>query len=219
MLVHSEVLPTIGMPDQAHPQTSSAGAAPAREFPVDRGLSALVKQMAQGQQEALAALYDETSPLLNGLLRRMLEKAEDAEEVLLDVYLKAWKNAAAYSEKRGSVQAWLVIMTRNAAIDRIRQHRSQPRVIGLETDHGIDPEAPDDSPEVQTAAGQRRRQIRGILAQLPPEQRQAVELAFLGGLTHFELAERLGEPLGTIKSRIRMGLMRLRTLLEEAGTR
>jgi RNA polymerase sigma-70 factor (ECF subfamily) len=207
------------MPDETHPQISSATAAKARELPVAGGLSVLVAQMAQGRQEALAALYDETSPLLNGLLRRMLEKAEDAEEVLLDVYLKAWKNAAAYSERRGSVQAWLVIMTRNAAIDRIRQHRSQPRVIGFETENGIDPEAPDDSPETQTAAGQRRRQIRTILAQLPAEQRQAVELAFLGGLTHFELAERLGEPLGTIKSRIRMGLIRLRTLLEEAGTR
>jgi RNA polymerase sigma-70 factor (ECF subfamily) len=219
MLVRSEVFPTIGMPDEIHPQTSSAGTAAARELPADGGLSALVAQMAQGRQEALAALYDETSPLLNGLLRRMLEKAEDAEEVLLDVYLKAWKNAAAYSAKRGSVHAWLVIMTRNAAIDRIRQHRSQPRVIGLEIDSGVDPEAPDGSPEAQTAAGQRQRQIRAILAQLPPEQRQAVELAFLGGLTHFELAEKLGEPLGTIKSRIRMGLIRLRTLLEEAGTR
>src|SRR5262249_41450158 len=143
MLVHSEVLPTSRMPDETHPQTSSASAAEARELPAAGGLSALVAQMAQGRQEALAAPYDETSPLLNGLLRRMLEKAEDAEEVLLDVYLKAWKNAAAYSAKRGSVQAWLVIMTRNAAIDRIRQHRSQPRVIGFEMDNGIDPEAPD----------------------------------------------------------------------------
>lgn len=175
--------------------------------------------MAQGRQEALAALYDETSPMLNGLLRRMLERQEDAEEILLDVYLKAWKNASAYSDKRGSVQAWLVIMARNAAIDRIRQHRAQPRVVGLAAEDGIDPESPDDSPETLTADGQRRRRIRAVIAQLPPEQRQAVELAFFGGLTHFELAERLGEPLGTVKSRIRMGLIRLRTLLEEADAR
>jgi RNA polymerase sigma-70 factor (ECF subfamily) len=218
MLFHSEVLPTIGMPDEAHPRITSAGAGSARESHSNT-LPALVAQMAQGRQEALAALYDETSPILNGLLRRMLEKVEDAEEVLLDVYLKAWKNAAAYSEKRGSVQAWLVIMARNAAIDRIRQHRSQPRVIGLESDNSINPEAPGDSPEVQSAAVQRQHRIQKLLKQLPAEQRQAVELAFFGGLTHFELAEKLGEPLGTVKSRIRMGLIRLRTLLEEAERR
>jgi RNA polymerase sigma-70 factor (ECF subfamily) len=217
MLVHSEVFVPISMPDEAPPQTLSSGGAAARPVSLP-SLSALVAQMAQGRQEALAALYDETSPLLNGLLRRMLEKPEDAEEVLLDVYLKAWKNAGAYSDQRGSVQAWLVIMARNAAIDRIRQQRAQPRVVGLEIDNGIDPESPDDSPERQSAAWQRRRRIQGVIAQLPAEQRQAVELAFFGGLTHLELAEKLGEPLGTVKSRIRMGLIRLRTLLEEAGT-
>jgi RNA polymerase sigma-70 factor (ECF subfamily) len=182
-------------------------------------LNALVAQMAQGRQEALAALYDETSPMLNGLLRRMLEKREDAEEILLDVYLKAWKNAPAYNGQRGSVQAWLVTMARNAAIDRIRQHRAQPRVIGLEAESGIDPISPEGSPEALTVSDQRTRRIRQVIAQLPPEQREAVELAFFSGLTHLELAERLGEPLGTIKSRIRMGLIRLRTLLEEVDAR
>jgi len=222
MLVHSHVFPLTGMPDKPHPHDLSSGGAATRPAPAVGPLPALsqlpmlVAQMAQGRQEALASLYDETSPMLNGLLRRMLDKPEDAEEVLLDVYLKAWKNAAAYSDQRGSVQAWLVIMARNSAIDRIRQHRAQPRVVGLELESGIDPVSPDASPEVQTAAGQRRRRIQNIVAQLPPEQRQAVELAFFSGLTHFELAEKLGEPLGTVKSRIRMGLMRLRTLLEEA---
>ena len=172
--------------------------------------------MAQGRQEALAALYDETAAMINGLLRRMLERPEDAEEVLLDIYLKAWKNAGGYSEKRGSVQAWLVIMARNAAIDRIRHHRAQPRAVCLDADNVIEPEALDDSPEMQSASAQRRRRIQKLIAQLPADQRQAVDLAFFGGLTHFELAEKLGEPLGTVKSRIRMGLIRLRTLLEEA---
>jgi RNA polymerase sigma-70 factor (ECF subfamily) len=202
------------MPDEAHPPDSAAAAAIARGAPTR--LIALVAQMAQGRQEALAALYDETSPMLNGLLLRILERAEDAEEVLLDTYLRAWKNAAGYSEQRGSVTAWLVIMARNAAIDRIRQRKAQPRVIGLDHESGIDPESPDDSPETQSAAAQRRRGIRKILNELPADQRHAVELAFFGGLTHAEIAETLGEPLGTIKSRIRMGLIRLRTLLEEA---
>jgi RNA polymerase sigma-70 factor (ECF subfamily) len=178
-------------------------------------LSVLLAQMAEGKQEALSALYDETSAMLNGLLRRMLERSEDAEEVLLDVYLKAWKNAATYSEKRGSVQSWLVIMARNAAIDRIRQQRAQPRALGLEWELGADLVSARESPEDLSATAQRRRRIRGLIAQLPPEQREAVELAFFTGLTHQELADHLKEPLGTVKSRIRMGLIRLRTLMEE----
>src|SRR5215813_13042102 len=88
-------------------------------------LAALVRSMAEGHQDALARLYDETSPMVNGLLLRILARPEDAEEVLLDVFMKAWKYAPSYSEKRGSVQGWLLIMARNAAIDRIRQRRAQ----------------------------------------------------------------------------------------------
>jgi RNA polymerase sigma-70 factor (ECF subfamily) len=173
--------------------------------------------MAQGQQEALAALYDETSPMLNGLLQRILERREDAEEVLLDVYMKAWKNAGGYTEKRGSVQAWLVIMARNSAIDRMRQRRAEPRTAGFDDAIAIGIEAAGDSPETQTAVAQRRRRVRDLLNELPAEQRQAVLLAFFGGYTHAELAGKLGEPLGTIKSRIRMGLLRLRSLAEGEG--
>ena len=181
------------------------------------GLAALVEQMAQGRQDALARLYDETSSMLNGLLLRILERPEDAEEVLLDVYMKAWKYAARYTDKRGSVQAWLMIMARNAAIDRIRQKRAQPKTLAFEPESTPEPESTDASPEEQTAERERRRRVQLVLNELPPEQREVVELAFFGGLTHAELAERLREPLGTIKSRIRMGLMRLRGLIEEPG--
>jgi RNA polymerase sigma-70 factor (ECF subfamily) len=177
----------------------------------------MVEQMAMGRQEALARLYDETSPMLNGLLLRILERPEDAEEVLLDVYMKAWKYAARYSDQRGSVQAWLMIMARNAAIDRIRQKRAQPKTTPFELESTPEPESGDASPEEQTVERERRRKVQIVLRELPPEQREAVELAFFGGLTHAELAERLREPLGTIKSRIRMGLIRLRGLIEEPG--
>lgn len=180
-------------------------------------LAGLVEQMAQGRQDALARLYDETSSVLNGLLLRILERPEDAEEVLLDVYMKAWKYAARYSEKRGSVQAWLMIMARNAAIDRIRQKRAQPKTLAFEPEATPEPESTEASPEEQTAERQRRRKVQIVLRELPPEQREVVELAFFGGLTHAELAEHLQEPLGTIKSRIRMGLIRLRGLIEEPG--
>ena len=199
------------------PGGSSAGAAridPVAPLP---GLAGLVEQMAQGRQDALARLYDETSSVLNGLLLRILERPEDAEEVLLDVYMKAWKYAARYSEKRGSVQAWLMIMARNAAIDRIRQKRAQPKTLAFEPEATPEPESSEASPEEQTAERERRRRVQIVLRELPPEQREVVELAFFGGLTHAELAEHLREPLGTIKSRIRMGLIRLRGLIEEPG--
>ncbi len=103
---------------------SPAGVARVQEGP--RPVS-LIERIAQGQQDALAQLYDETSPMINGFLLRMLERPEDAEEVLLDVYMKAWKFASSYTEERGTVPAWLVAMARNAAIDRIRQRRAQPK--------------------------------------------------------------------------------------------
>jgi RNA polymerase sigma-70 factor (ECF subfamily) len=206
------------MNDEYLPGGSSSGAAARLDAitPLS-GLAALVELMAQGRQEALARLYDETSSMLNGLLLRILERPEDAEEVLLDVYMKAWKYAARYSDNRGSVQAWLMIMARNAAIDRIRQKRAQPRTLAFEPESMPEPESTDASPEEQTAERERRRRVQLVLNELPPEQREVVELAFFGGLTHAELAERLREPLGTIKSRIRMGLMRLRGLIEEPG--
>src|SRR5437763_14436552 len=111
-LMNDEFLPGISLAGRA------AGAATRRETPAPKsGLQVLVEQMADGRQEALAQLYDQTSPMVNGLLLRILEHPEDAEEVLLDVYMKAWKYAARYSEQRGSVTAWLMIMARSAAID------------------------------------------------------------------------------------------------------
>jgi len=207
------------MNDELLPPVTSAGTAPRRQYePASGALAELVSRMAQGSQDALASLYDQTSPMVNGLLLRILERPEDAEEVMLDVYMKAWKYAARYTDQRGSVPAWLMIMARNAAIDRIRQKRAQPKMLTFEPAVTPEPAAVDASPEEQTSERERRRRVQQVLRELPPEQREVVELAFFGGLTHAELAERLREPLGTIKSRIRMGLIRLRGLIEEPGT-
>lgn len=178
-------------------------------------LAHLVTRMAQGEQEAMSRLYDETSSLLNGLLVRMLGQAEDAEEILMDVYMRAWKKAASFSPERGSVQAWLVIMARSMAIDRIRHRKSQadtPTFDALELASLADPGA---SPETQTEDAHLRRQVAAVLHSLPSEQREVLELAFFSGFTHSELADYLGQPLGTVKSRIRMGLGRLRSLLDQ----
>jgi RNA polymerase sigma-70 factor (ECF subfamily) len=178
-------------------------------------LGALVRSMSEGHQDALARLYDETSSMVNGLLLRILAHQQDAEEVLLDVYMKAWKYASSYSEKRGSVQAWLLIMARNAAIDRIRQRRAQPATLFFEAEIFPEPVSSDATPEEVSVEQERRLRVQRVLNELPAEQREVVVLSFFGGLTHAELAERLGEPLGTVKSRVRMGLAKLRGLLQE----
>lgn len=172
--------------------------------------------MAQGRQEALARLYDETATSVNGLLLRILDLPQDAEEVLLDVYMKAWKNAGTYSPDRGTVRAWLFTMARSIAIDRVRQRRARLNALPLDFPGISEPPSGDQSPEEQSAALQRRRKVHHLLQELPSEQRDVLMLAFYGGLTHSELAGRLGQPLGTVKSRIRMGLMHLKNRLAEA---
>ncbi len=190
-----------------------------RLLPVPAGahLPALVTRMADGDQDAMASLYDETSPLINGLLLRMLEYPEDAEEALLDVYMKAWKNAARYSTERGNVQAWLVVMARSIAIDRIRHKRALPKAVPMDSDLGFEFISLDADPEQRTVEAQRRLMIRAALHELPHEQRELLELAFFRGMTHSELARWTGQPLGTVKSRIRMAISRLRRLLEPAA--
>src|SRR5690349_31147 len=141
-------------------------------------LAELVRRMAQGHQDALAELYDGTSAMVNGLLLRILAHPQDA---------------ASNTEKRGSVQSWLLIMARNAAIDRIRQRNAQPNTLALEQDGLAEPAANEATPEQSSVLRERRRRVLAVMRELPPDQRQAVELAFFAGLTHAELAARLGE--------------------------
>jgi RNA polymerase sigma-70 factor (ECF subfamily) len=192
-------------------QPAHARTLPARHDPA---LAALVKQMAQGNQDALGRLYDETSSSVNGLLLRMLAHRQDAEEVLMDVYMKAWKNAAAYSPERASVQAWLMMMARSVAIDRIRRRSTQPDTTAVDVEDAPEPVAPETSPEEQTSRNQWKTEVLRALNELPREQRDALMLAFFEGLSHSELAARLGQPLGTVKSRVRVGLLRLREILD-----
>jgi len=190
--------------------TRPAAGRPVRDEPV---LNALVTEMARGNQDALGRLYDETSPPLNGLLLRMLGNAQETEEALMDVFMKAWKNAASFSPERASVRAWLTMMARSVAIDRIRRRAARPDTASA-TDSVPEPPSIDMSPEEHTVQVQWRVVVRRALDELPREQREAVTIAFFEGLSHSELAKRLGQPLGTVKSRVRIGLIRLREILE-----
>lgn len=158
--------------------------------------------------DALAGLYDETSRFLYGLALQILRDRQDAEEVILDVYQHVWNHSDLYDETRGNVWNWLAVVTRNRAIDRLRQATTRrAREAPIQTAH--EPRISDEVPE-RLILKEERQIVRRALDALKPDQRQAIELAFYGGLTHIEVAERLGAPLGTIKTRIRSGLRRLR---------
>jgi RNA polymerase sigma-70 factor (ECF subfamily) len=177
-------------------------------------LRGLVESMARGDEQALGRLYDETSGILFALALRMLRRREDAEEVTLDAYTRAWRNAATYDPRRASVTAWLVMMARSIAIDRIRSTAGKAaKTEALE--NPTDQVSADAGPEIAAWVQQQRERVLVALERLPAEQRTAIELAFFGGLSHAELAEVTQAPLGTVKTRVRLGLTRLRSLLED----
>jgi RNA polymerase sigma-70 factor, ECF subfamily len=159
--------------------------------------------------ESLAALYDETSRFLYGLALRILGNQADAEEVILDVYQYLWNHSDLYDDSRGNVWSWLAVMTRNRAIDRLRQcNTRRAREAPIESEY--ERPGPAEAPESLSILEQERKIVRHAMGTLKQDQRQAIELAFFDGLTHAEVAEKLGAPLGTIKTRIRVGLRRLK---------
>jgi len=171
-----------------------------------------VRRCAQRDESALASLYDESSQLVYTISLRILQDEADASEVVLDVYKQVWEGAARFDKQRGSAAAWIVLLARSRAIDRRRslvtRRRSAARPEALPDVISSDP-----SPERLAIADQSSRSVARALAQVPSEQRQALELAFFDGFTHSEIAERLGEPLGTVKTRIRLAVSKLRELL------
>lgn len=178
----------------------------------DQELIALVQRIAKNDQSALATLYDETNRLAYGLILRVLGDASVAEEVLLDVYTQIWRQAANYDTGRGSPIAWLMTIARTRAIDRLRsgwQDRQRKEPLDLLNDR----ETSVASPEEATVASERQKFVRAALSSLTPEQREVIELAYYGGLSHSEIALKLNQPLGTVKTRTRLGMMKLREAL------
>ena len=172
-----------------------------------------VRRCASRDESALAALYDESSRLAYAIAMRILHDEADASEVILDVYRHVWDNAARFDEQRGSAAAWIVIVARSRAIDRRRFRTARMRTAAKEEELD-EAMSSHPSPESLAITGQSSRLVMGALAAIPSEQRQALELAFFEGFSHSEIAERLGEPLGTVKTRIRVALTRLREMLK-----
>ena len=174
-------------------------------------LKALLAEAAAGDQDAFAHFYDATSAAVYGLALRILRDRAEAEEAALDVFLQVWRDAARYDPSRGSALAWVLVLARSRSIDRLRARRPAWRA-----ETAFDEEAfADDAhgPGEVSWISQQGAIVRRALRDLPGEQRVALELAYFGGLTHAEIAERLSVPVGTAKTRIRLGMMKLREAL------
>jgi RNA polymerase sigma-70 factor (ECF subfamily) len=174
--------------------------------------STLITRIAAGDRDAFSRFYDLLAPTAFGLIRRVLRDPEAAAEVLQEVFWQVWREAPQYDPKRGSPEAWLIMRAKTRAIDRLRSIRRRDRTFVAPVDESVAQrnEGPAENPAV---VAEDRGLVHTALAQLPEPQRRVIELAFFEGLTQSEIAVRLGEPLGTVKTRARLGLERLRGAL------
>lgn len=175
----------------------------------------LLRRLATGDHDALVVLYDRYGRALYGLALRVTRHEQVAEDVVQEAFTRCWRHAGSFQASRGSVANWLLGITHNLAIDELRRANARPRsVLSLEGDDNLGPSrnAEDDAwVQIQVSA------VRSALASVPPSQRTVLELAYFGGMTQTEIAAYLGEPLGTVKTRMRLGLLKLRGGLHAAG--
>jgi RNA polymerase sigma-70 factor, ECF subfamily len=160
------------------------------------------------------ALYDRHRVPAFSLAYRLLGSRDQAEDVTQEAFLGLWRDAARYKPELGSVRTWLMTIVRNRALDAVRRRSAHDRRHAAEAEHPADLSAADVT-SAEAHARDEGRTIRTALEELPDDQRRVVELAFFGGWTQTEIADMLGIPLGTVKSRIRLGLIKLRALLDE----
>ncbi len=170
----------------------------------------LLRQIAAGDERAFATYYARLAPALYGLALRMMNDAKEAEDVLQEGFTYIWRRASRFDPNRSSAFAWSVMILRNKAIDKLRSRarieKLREKVVTETSFFTI----LDDRSEHEPAFREQSAEIREALGKIAPEQRQALELAFFSGLTHEQVAERLQTPLGTVKARIRRGLLKMR---------
>jgi RNA polymerase sigma-70 factor (ECF subfamily) len=178
----------------------------------------LILAIRDGAEWAMDILYERYSKYAYALAYRIVRDSTIAEDIVQDAFLSVWRKADSYQEQHGTVRSWLQAIVYHRAIDKVRAsaHRDA-QWTPLQTDNEQDP--PSEQPEVWEEAWhhERARLIQSTLAQLPPEQRQVIELGYFGGYTHAEIAERWNIPLGTVKGRMRLGLQKMKHLLRERG--
>jgi len=180
--------------------------------------SLLIQLVAKAQTEALSELYDRYSRLVYSLAVHTLGDPVTAEEVTQDVFFRVWEKAGTYRSDQAKVSTWLVSITRNRAIDMLRRRGIRPEGHSIGWDEQNDSslsKTNSRAPEEMAAQAIQSQQIRDAIARLPADQRRVLALAFFAGLSHSEIAAQLGEPLGTVKTRIRMAMQKLRSWLQE----
>jgi RNA polymerase sigma-70 factor (ECF subfamily) len=202
-------------PSAPTPYTSTNSiASPAGPAIADTTDVELVRRMASGDERALGTLYDRWQALVHGAIVRILSQPDDVDDVVEEVFWQAWRQASRYEASRGAVHTWLLTIARSRALDRARALRrrheeSLDDVRTTDVDSGV---APAD-PAADAEASERRATILAALSALPPEQREAIELAYFQGFSQTEIAERTGQPLGTVKTRTRLAMQKLRERL------
>ena len=169
----------------------------------------LLARIAGGHEPSLAAFYDRLSPLAFGLALRILHDAGAAQDVVQEAFLRVWQRADRFEPDRGAPRPWFLRLVRNLAIDARRAASAQERTVDAAAADDPAPTQPL-PPDELAERSERAHRVRTALAELPPEQRRAIEIAYFEGLSHAEIAARDGAPLGTVKSRIRDGVLRLR---------
>lgn len=172
----------------------------------NRDDAALVARLCDGDQDAMADLYDRYSGIVYGVALRVLGDTTAAEDVLQEIFLQLWRKPQAFNAERGRLAPWLAVIARNRAIDLLRKRPVQEEIDELSVSTGVD---------LEDLAAQHLavEKVRCVVADLPPEQRKVLEMAFFEGLTHTEIAGKTGEPLGTVKTRIRSALLAIRKVL------
>jgi RNA polymerase sigma-70 factor (ECF subfamily) len=188
----------------------------------DRGDGELAAMIARGDERAFMAVYDAHAPLLYGVVVRVLGDPDAAADVIQEVFVTLWQRAAGYEADLGSLRTWLARIARNRALDRVRSLRRAPRLVraqpsGADGTLGSgpdpDPASSDDGPGEHVERRWVQAVVRAALAEMPEEERSVLRLAYAAGLSQTEIAAQLALPLGTVKSRTRRGMARLRTIL------
>ena len=168
---------------------------------------ALIAAIRSGDQDAMAQLYARYSSVVYAVALRVLGDTAAAEDVLQEIFIQLWRNPGAFDSGRGNLAPWLAVITRNRAVDSLRKRRPQTEIS--ETTVSVEPDLAS-----QADRGRAMEKVRAVLKDMPEAQRSSLEMAYFEGYSHSEIAEKTGEPLGTVKTRIRNGLMLLRKAVE-----
>ncbi|MEO7083309.1 MAG: sigma-70 family RNA polymerase sigma factor [Gemmatimonadaceae bacterium] len=216
---------------QSEPYPSTAGRIPPRKTPTEsaaapRGLDAdveLIRRMQARDDTALTTFYDRWFPIVNALMTKMLKSPDDVEDVVEEVFWQVWRQADRFTSDRGSVQTWLLTIARSRALDRMRATRRLREESIEDASGGLADGGKrfgdaafvkgDGDPLLDAEHAERKTIVAAALSELPVEQREALELAYFGGLSQSEIADRTSQPLGTIKTRMRLAMQKLRDRL------